>query len=235
MITRQPEFEDPFALPFPFFALADEDDELWQQLSAAEGYTELGMFAEAHRELNLVDQHEEFRLEVAIRKLDLFLAEKRWKDAAIYGEILTEFDEEEPAHFMKYATALHELGRADTAIYVLSLAPSKLERDPEFHWRLAGYELEAGTSEEALFHLENAIALDPELRHTARHDPQLKALVNEVPEAPRFIPSQPEYEPEPGERDNRDDGAGDGEVAASEFDPFDPFDPTADTDFECPF
>ncbi|MFT4548292.1 MAG: tetratricopeptide (TPR) repeat protein [Pseudoalteromonas tetraodonis] len=179
----------------PFF-IYDEDELVWRHLSAAEGYTELGMYAEAHRELDLADQHSEFRLDVAKRKLNLYLMEERWKDAAIYGEIMTEFDPDEPSHFMKYATALHGLGRTDTAIYALSLAPSKAERDPNYQFRLAAYELEAGFREEALYHLENALALNPELKKTALLDPELADLVLEVPPIPRFVASEPEYDPE---------------------------------------
>jgi tetratricopeptide (TPR) repeat protein len=208
--------------PFPFHFSRDRDKGPWRQLIAAEGYTELGMYAEAHQELDLADQHEQFRMEVAARRLDVFLAQERWKDAAIYGEIMTEFFPDEPEHFMKYATALHELGQTGTAIYALSLAPADLERDPDYQFRLAGYELVAGTREEALFHLENAIALDSDRRESARRDPQLMALVDEVPDEPRFIPSQPPYEPEPGEEE---------EWTHSELYPFgDPND-----DFDCPF
>ena len=44
-----------------------ENEKQWQQLSAAEGYAELGMFAEAHQQLDLADEYHDFRLEVAIR------------------------------------------------------------------------------------------------------------------------------------------------------------------------
>jgi len=256
-MKREPSLEDPWSSIFQLPTHAgvaehgddeDDDEALWRRFSVAEGYAELGMYAEAHEELDLADQETGFRLlEVAVRKLDLFLAEGRWKDAAIYGEILTEFDPDEPAHFMKFATALHETGRTDTAIHALSLAPPKLERDPEYQYRLAGYELAAGTREDALFHLENAFALKPELRATALADPNLNSLVAEIPAKPRFIPSTPEYEYAPGDTDedeDEDEDEEDWEVAewevedkpaSFECDPTAKPDFESDSDFECPF
>ena len=169
-----------------------ENEKQWQQLSAAEGYAELGMFAEAHQQLDLADEYHDFRLEVAVRKLDLFVLEKRWKDAVIFGEILTEFLPEEQAPLMKYATALHELGHTDRAIHALSLAADEFECDPEYQFRLAGYEIEAGSRTDALRHLENAIALDPKVRTRAWVDPILRPLIAELPWEPRFVHSHPE-------------------------------------------
>lgn len=196
-------------------------------MTAAEGYTELGMFAEAHEQLDLADARGDFRLEVAIRKLDLFLLEKRWKEAVIYGEILTEFLPEEPEYYMKYATALHALGRTDRAIHVLWLAAyetdpaAQVERDPEYQFRLANYELEAGTREDALLHLENAIALEPKLRSRAWLSPKLRPLIAELPWVPRFVPSQPECVadlPELRERQTRDEPFAEaGEIAEAGF------------------
>ena len=188
MITRVKEE------PIESWAFAREEEETNQelrQLSAAEGYAQLKMYDEAHCELDEVDQHGGFCVEVAIRKLDLYLAESKWKEAAIYGEILTEFLPDEPTHFMKYAKALEELGRTDTAIYVLSLAPQELENDPEFQYRMATYELDSGTREEALIHLENAIALDPNMRKRAWMEAKFRTLMAELPWEPRFVSSQP--------------------------------------------
>ena len=117
---------------------------------------------------------------------------KRWKDAVILGEILTEFLPEEQAPLMKYATALHELGHTDRAIHALWLAADEFECDPEYQFRLAGYEIEAGSRTDALRHLENAIALDPKVRTRAWVDPILRPLIAELPWEPRFVHSHPE-------------------------------------------
>ncbi|MGI9241505.1 MAG: tetratricopeptide repeat protein [Verrucomicrobiales bacterium] len=177
---------------------ACENEEPWRQLSAAEGYAELGMFAEAHQQLDLADKYHDFRLEVAIRKLDLFLLEGRWNNAAIYGEILTDFLPEDQAPLMKYAAALHELGQTDRAIYVLSLAPEEAERDPNYQFRLAGYEMEAGSRDDALLHLENAIALEPKMRARAWADPRLRTLIAELPWESRFVYAHPGTSLRPG-------------------------------------
>ena len=228
MKNLRPKNADADTIDSTPISIYDEDEIVWRHLSAAEGYAELGMYAEAHRELDLADQHSEFRLDVAKQKLNLYIAEERWTDAAIYGEIMTEFDPDEPSHFMKYATALHGLGKTDTAIYALSLAPSKAERDPNYQFRLATYELEAGFCEEALYHLENAIALNPELKQTALLDPDLADLVLEVPPIPRFIASEPEYDPD--EFENCEVGSAAFSHSSTSATGFDP-----EENFDCPF
>ena len=86
---------------------------------AAEGYAAIKMFREAHHQLDLADQLSEWRMTVALMRLDLFVKEHRWDEASIYGELMCELDPDEPDHFKKYATALHARGESDQALWLL--------------------------------------------------------------------------------------------------------------------
>ncbi|MEM7383735.1 MAG: hypothetical protein AAF514_02215 [Verrucomicrobiota bacterium] len=126
---------------------------------AAEGYMTLGMMAEAHAELDAADAIPDCRMAVAILKLDCLIVEKRWKEAAIYGEALCDLDPDTPDYFLKYAKALTGLGQLEQAAFVLETGPEAIQLLPDFHYHVGRFEAEKGNAWNALHHIEMALAI----------------------------------------------------------------------------
>lgn len=155
-----------------------------QHLRAAEGYFELEMYEESLEELEIADETPENAMEVTIRRLEVFLAQKRWLEALPYGEALCDLDPEEANYFIQYAYALRELDRIEEAREVLVNGPEKLEELGIYHYNLGCYDALLGDVAAALSHLASSFTLDPSLRMAAKTDPDLDAIRNELPPDP---------------------------------------------------
>lgn len=164
-----------------FFALPKPHAEPRKHLIAAEGFFDLGMYAEAHEQLELADKDPDLRMAVAARQLDLYIAEERWEDAVILGEVLADLDPENGDYSLQWARALHAQGKSEAALEVLGEAFCELEHDPEYRYYTALYSAVVGQSRKALYNLGQAIAMDSDWLKVALTEPELKDLVEKLP------------------------------------------------------
>ena len=83
---------------------------------------------------------------------------------------------EEPGGFIHAAFCLHELGRTDEAVDILSRGPTALRSKPVFYYNMGCYHARLGDLERALKLLRQSFEMDGSLRSVARKDPDLDAL-----------------------------------------------------------
>jgi len=145
-------------------------------LLAAQGYSELGMFDEALKELDsLPDEVAEYGTVVELRTVILMQA-KRWKSALTASRALCRVAADKTSGFIHAAFCLHELGRTEEARDMLLSGPNLLHAEPTFHYNLACYECALGNLDIARMHLEKSFELDKKFRDFAKSDPDLAAL-----------------------------------------------------------
>ena len=152
-------------------------------LQAAEGYFALEMYEDALDELDTADIIPANRMEVLAMRMEIFLAQKRWKESLPLGEALCDLDPDEPQYFIQYAYALRELGRIEDARCVLLDGPECLEESGLFYYNLACYEALLGEAQTALATLRHALAIDPALEKTALKDPDLASIHDQLARA----------------------------------------------------
>jgi predicted Zn-dependent protease len=145
-------------------------------LLAAQGYSELGMFDDALKELDsLPEEVADYSTVVELRTVILMQA-RRWKSALTASRALCRVAPDKTAGFIHAAFCLHELGRTGEARDILLGGPDLLHAEPTFHYNLACYECALGNLDLARMHLEKSFELDKKFRDFARNDPDLAPL-----------------------------------------------------------
>ncbi len=145
-------------------------------VSAACGYTELGLHDMAWEELQSLPDTDRALPEVQDLVLSLLVREERWEETVAAGVPLC-LDASHPASiFIHTAFALHELGRTKEAQATLLSGPESLQSEPLYHYNLACYLAVSGDLPAAEDHLRTAFRMDSKLRLHASTDPDLKAL-----------------------------------------------------------
>ncbi len=150
--------------------------ETYRALQAAEGYSFLGLFREALRELDLIEKVEQDDRNVMIARARMLLHLGRWTAAirlALRGAALHSSEDE---FTVQHAFALHQLGRGDKAAQVLLEAPRWLRNTGILHYNLGCYEARWGNLQLARRCVQAAIELNGAIKSPARKDPDLADL-----------------------------------------------------------
>jgi predicted Zn-dependent protease len=149
------------------------------QLSAAEGYFELGMAGEARREFDNLLAEE--RLSPAGLQLNtqLHLSAQAWENALALSRQLCDVAPEANAGYIHAAYCLHELGRTREAREFLVEGPESLRDEPVFFYNLGCYDARLGETESARAWLLRSFEMDDELRQQAKSDPDLQGVWEE--------------------------------------------------------
>ncbi len=145
-------------------------------LSAAQGYLELGMFEDAHLELNRLSPEMLGRPEFLECRLFLYMQQRRWEEALGIASKLRRTDPSLATGYIQAAFCLHELGRTFEAKELLLNGPESLRQNALYHYNLACYEAVLGEINSALDYLKKSFALQSDLRDVAREDSDLKSL-----------------------------------------------------------
>jgi tetratricopeptide (TPR) repeat protein len=147
-----------------------------RNLSAAQGYLELEMPAEALQELDALPAEISAHPEILQLRLIVLM---RLQDWARGLELCAELRERFPQLTVGYihgAFCLHELGRTAEAKALLLSGPAALLREATYHYNLGCYEAVLGNIEEAQQYLRASFAMDHNFRAIARRDPDLQGL-----------------------------------------------------------
>jgi len=147
-----------------------------RRILAAQGYVELALYTEAREELAALSEVAMERVDVQEILLLCLMAESRWADALALTLRLCEMEPEEPGGFIHAAFCLHELGRTDEAVDMLSRGPAALRSKPVFYYNMGCYHACLGDMEKALKLLRQSFEMDGGLRAVARKDPDLDVL-----------------------------------------------------------
>lgn len=151
-------------------------EDFQKKISAAQGYSELGMHDDAVSELDAVESGDAGRMEVLETRLLVLMHAKRWKDALAVSRKICRADPEAASGFIHTAFCLHEMGRTGDAKNILLEGPPALLKEPTYHYNLACYEAKLGNFAEAHAHLEASFSLDKKFREFARADPDLEPI-----------------------------------------------------------
>lgn len=144
-----------------------------KKISAAQGYTELGMLEDALAELDGIEPSMREGAPVIEMRLLILMRAKRWSEALPLGVQLSVAHPEATAGFVHAAFCLHELGRTLEAKKMLLSGPAAMQNEPTFFYNLACYEVALGDSTNALVNLERSFKIDKRYRQFAETDPDL--------------------------------------------------------------
>ena len=145
-------------------------------ITAAQGYFELSMHAEAIAELDKLPLEEQIRPEVLEMRVLILMKDQLWQEALSASEKLCIVAPESPIGFIHAAYCLHELGHTRAAKELLLEGPAALVNDATYHYNLACYECALGNYDTARAYLEASLSMDDKLREFAKTDPDLKPL-----------------------------------------------------------
>jgi predicted Zn-dependent protease len=147
-----------------------------QTLLAAQGYCELGMFADSLVELDGMPKKLKDHPAVVEARLIVLMQAERWREALKVGQQLTKLAPDRNIGYIHTAYCLHEIGHTEKARSILLSGPETLKAEPVFHYNLACYECTLGNKDMARVHLMKSVELDKKFRDFAKKDPDLAPL-----------------------------------------------------------
>lgn len=147
-----------------------------RRIIAAQGYVELGLYADAREELSVLPESFSNRTDVLEITVLCLMGEHRWEEALESARRLCTAEPEEPGGFIHAAYCLHEMGRTREAVDVLVLGPASLQAKAVFFYNMGCYRARLGEVDAAVEMLHKAFIKDESLRKAARRDPDLDAL-----------------------------------------------------------
>lgn len=147
-----------------------------RRIVAAQGYVELGLFAEARAELSCLSPDLQERVDVIEITLLCLMGGHCWEEALTLAKKLCAQEPAEPGGFIHAAFCLHELGRTHDAVEILSHGPGTLRTKPVYYYNMGCYHACLGQLDKSLTYLERAFEMDGELRQHAKKDRDLESL-----------------------------------------------------------
>ena len=156
--------------------------DLERRIVAAQGYVELGLYAEAREELSHLPETALDRVDVIELRLLCLMGNHHWEEALALTYRLCAAEPNEPGGFIHAAYCLHELGRTTEALDMLAKGPAALRTKPVYYYNLGCYLAKLGQDEKALQLLSQAFEMDGSLRSHARKDPDLDCLREKLPQ-----------------------------------------------------
>lgn len=147
-----------------------------RRIIAAQGYVELSLFDEARDELSTLPPEMHNRVDVIEITLLCLMGGHRWETALALATKLCQQEPSEPGGFIHAAFCLHELGRTDEAVEILSSGPSTLRTKAVYYYNMGCYHACLSLFDKALTYLDRAFEMDGELRQHAKKDRDLDCL-----------------------------------------------------------
>ena len=153
-------------------------------LEAAQGWLELGNYAEADAELDKIAPHLRAHPDVLKVRWEIYAAAKKWEAALDIAAALIQLEPEEPLGWLHRSYALHELKRTDEARDNLLPVVDKFSGDQTMRYNLACYECQLGRLKQAKKWLEKAFQMGnaKEIKLAALKDPDLEPLWKRIGE-----------------------------------------------------
>jgi tetratricopeptide (TPR) repeat protein len=149
-------------------------------LLAAQGYCELGMFADALAELETLPKALLDHPMVVEARLIVLMTARRWAEALAAAVELTKLIPGKNIGYIHTAYCQHELGQTAQARDTLLGGPESLHSEAVYHYNLACYECRLGNHDLARAHLDKSFALDKSFRELAKNDTDLTPLHEEL-------------------------------------------------------
>lgn len=147
-----------------------------KHLTAADGYRELGMHEEALRALDEIPVGDQSRKEVMAFRIALAMSAREWARGAELSSHMVANEPEEPMWWIDYAYCVRRSISIAEAEKILLRAMTMHPHSALIRYNLACYASVTGRLVEARHRLEEAQALDAEMRKLAIADDDLKPL-----------------------------------------------------------
>jgi predicted Zn-dependent protease len=149
-------------------------------MTTCQGYLELGMPAEALREIKALPETVATQPVVLEMHVVVLIRAERWKAALRMARLLCREQPSQPAGFIHTAFCQHALGDTVGARETLLKGPHTLQREGTYFYNLACYDAVLGNLDSARQYLARSIRLDKRFREFARKDRDLAALHAEL-------------------------------------------------------
>ena len=146
------------------------------QISAAQGYAELGMRRESLAELDDIEPELQGRPEVLQLRLHHLMHARKWVKALTISRKLCRIAPHCGTGFLHAGFCLHELGKTAEAKKLLLKGPTTLLKEPIYYYNMGCYDALLGNVKDARLHLEISFEMDSTFRELAKMDPDLKAV-----------------------------------------------------------
>ena len=153
--------------------LLPEDE---KHLTAAQGFSELGMFLDANEELEQIDPEVRHLPGVLAVRVGIFRALEAWPLMQVVARQLALHEPDEPQWTISWAYATRRADSLDAARLILVNAVERLPGVAVFAFNLACYEAQLGDVASAKAHLSRAIELRGDLRLRALEELDLEPL-----------------------------------------------------------
>lgn len=151
-----------------------------RHITAAEGYLELGMCAEAGAELDQIDPLFWTFSHVLTLKLCVYAGLERWDLMKTLAEKMARHDPANAQWRIFLASATQRSQTIESAKQILLQALQHHPDDARIHYNLSCYETRLQHFKQAQRHLARAIQLDPRFRLIASNDQDLEPLWDEL-------------------------------------------------------
>jgi tetratricopeptide (TPR) repeat protein len=151
-----------------------------QQIRAAEGYLELGMYSEALAELDQILPADQDRLESLRMRIQVLLQIRDWKTGLKLSLRAADLFPQESYGFIHAAFCLHEMGQTQEAKETLLNGPPSMLEEPIYYYNLGCYETVLGNLDQAKAYLRASFRLNKGFREIARQDPDLGPIRDEL-------------------------------------------------------
>ena len=149
-------------------------------VTIVQGYLELGMPAEALRELKSLPPELQ-ATPLAVESLVVVLIRlEKWKLATTQARKLCKLEPNLPAGFIHLAYCQHETGNTADALQTLLRGPTALHKEATYFYNLACYESVLGDLDSARRHLARSIGINKRFLEFARNDADLAPLHPEL-------------------------------------------------------
>ena len=147
-----------------------------QQLLAAHGYIELGMFEEANAGLEKINPFCRSAPEVLSARVAIYQGLEKWDLMAVAAGKLVEWNPSEPKYFIALAHALRLADSIQAAHKILTRAAESHPNEGTIQFNLACYEAQMGNLHRAKAHLTAATGNHVRFSFMALDDPDLEPL-----------------------------------------------------------
>ena len=153
-------------------------------LEAAEGWLELGNYAEANEELERITPRLRAHPDVLRVRYEVFAKARKWEIAAEIARAFSEIVPLDSFGFIHLANALHEMKRTREALDVLLPILNSFPGDETILYDAARYFAQLGDRKSAWACLEQAIDMvgSSEIKLRALDDPDLEPLWLDIAE-----------------------------------------------------
>lgn len=160
------------------------ENNLRKHLSYANGYRQLGMFADAHEELEKIDPDFRHRKEVLVSSLAISSDEKDWQSVARLSQALAEQYPGEVEWRVQWAYALRRCESLEAAKAILETAILEFPTEPCLHYNLGCYACVEGEIDEAKTWISRAFTLESDYRKMALEDEDLEKISDWIEQLP---------------------------------------------------